>query len=128
MALGVAQATYDYIVDNRQTFRETEKTSLDRFAFRLQTVRATVQSAAVAADADPSQGTLASMAKVMAVDLVEDITEAALPFFGPGALLDHPFLNKWYRDARGFEYMEGTSHIHRLKVGQAFALGKLSYD
>jgi alkylation response protein AidB-like acyl-CoA dehydrogenase len=39
---------------------------------------------------------------------------------GPGALLEHPLLEKWRRDAMGMEFMEGTSDIQRLNVAQGY--------
>lgn len=48
--------------------------------------------------------------------------------FGPGARWDHPLLDKWVRDARAFEFMEGTGNIQRLGVAQGYLHGRLSDD
>jgi alkylation response protein AidB-like acyl-CoA dehydrogenase len=35
---------------------------------------------------------------------------------GPGGLVADPLLEKWARDAHGFEFMEGTSNMQRLHI------------
>lgn len=126
MAVGVAQAAYDYIIENRRDLNENEKARLQKFESRLSSVRAIVRKAARVADEDCSNGALASVAKIRAVDLVEDLTDESFRFFGPKAAWDHPWLSKWYRDARAFEYMEGTSMVHKIQLHQAFLKGKLA--
>jgi len=127
IALGVAQATYDYISQNRRELSEREKDRMEGFAFRLLSVRASVREAARLADSDSTNATLAAVAKIRAVELVEEITNASFTFFGPGAMWEHPYLNKWYRDARGFEYMEGTSIIQKLRLFESVSRGKLTH-
>jgi hypothetical protein len=39
---------------------------------------------------------------------------------GPSARFDHPLMDKFDRDARGFEFMEGMSDIQREKAAQGF--------
>ena len=51
------------------------------------------------------------------------LTVASL--LGPGSLLEHPLLEKWSRDARGFEFMEGTSNMQKLNVFQGLEKGQL---
>ncbi len=125
-ALGVAQAAYDYVIAHRQQFRSMERLLLADFAQRLHGVRALVLGAARLADHDPRDGTLASAAKIRATRLAEEITTAAPRFFGPGARWEHPALDKWIRDARGFEFMEGTSNIQRLNLAQGYLHGRLA--
>ncbi len=66
------------------------------------------------------------MAKIEAIRLVEEITADAFAAFGPKVIFEHPYLEKWYRDARAFEYMEGTSMIHSMQVNQAYLKGKIA--
>jgi alkylation response protein AidB-like acyl-CoA dehydrogenase len=127
LALGVAQAAQDYILEHRRFLRSEEQDLLARFADRLPGVRALVLAAAQSADRDANDGTLASAAKVRAVQLAEDITVAAVRLFGPGARWEHPLLDKYLRDARAFELMEGTGNIQRLNVGQGYLRGRLSH-
>ncbi|WP_371554236.1 acyl-CoA dehydrogenase family protein [Streptomyces longwoodensis] len=127
-ALGVAQAAYDYVLAHRRRLRADESWTMERFAERLVGVRALVLEAARSADRDPGDGTLASAAKIRATRLAEELTLAAVDRFGPGARWDHPLLDKWVRDARAFEFMEGTGNIQRLGVAQGYLHGRLSDD
>jgi acyl-CoA dehydrogenase len=127
LALGVAQAAFDYVVDNRRLMRVAQRHVLDGFAERLHGVRALVLAAARSADNDPGDGTLASAAKIRATGLAEEVTTTAVRFFGPGARWEHPLLDKWLRDARAFEFMEGTSNIQRLNLAQGYLNGRLGH-
>lgn len=128
LALGVAQAAYDYVHAHRRRLRAQEAWSMGRFAERLAGVRALVLAAARSADRDPEDGTLASAAKIRATRLAEDLTVAAVDCLGPGARWEHPLLDKWVRDARAFEFMEGTGNIQRLGVARGYLHGRLSDD
>jgi acyl-CoA dehydrogenase len=125
-ALGVAQAAYDYVVDNRRQPRAAEQHLLAGFADRLHGVRALVLAAARSVDREPGDGTLASAAKIRATRLAEEVTTGALQLLGPGARWQHPLLDKFARDARGFEFMEGTSNIQRLNLAQGYLQGRLA--
>lgn len=125
LALGVAQAAYDY------TVAHCSRRTIDRlagFEGRLRGTRALVLAAARAADRDPADGTLASAAKIRATRLAEELTVEAVACFGPGARWDHPLLDKYVRDARAFEFMEGTGTIQRLNLAQAYLSGRLDDD
>jgi alkylation response protein AidB-like acyl-CoA dehydrogenase len=126
VALGVAQAAYDYVVDNRRQPRAAEQHLLAGFADRLHGVRALVLAAARSVDREPGDGTLASAAKIRATRLAEEVTTGALQLLGPGARWQHPLLDKFARDARGFEFMEGTSNIQRLNLAQGYLQGRLA--
>lgn len=126
MALGVTRATYDYVQENRRSFTESEKTLWENYAARIHGMRALVRKAARIADQSAANGALASVAKIEAIRLVEEITADAFAAFGPKVIFEHPYLEKWYRDARAFEYMEGTSMIHSMQVNQAYLKGKIA--
>lgn len=116
MGIGVARAAVEYVEDNRRQLTGAERDRLDALHRGIASARMIVRRAAVAADADNSAGVIASAAKVRSAQLAEDVTVAALGFFGPGARLDHPFLDKLARDARGIEFMEGTTNIQRMNL------------
>lgn len=124
-ALGVAQAAYDYVVAERRRLRATERHLLDDWARRLTGVRALVLAAARSADRNPADGTLASAAKIRATRLAEETTTTAVRLLGPGARWEHPLLDKLVRDARAFEFMEGTGNIQRLTLAQGYLQGRL---
>ncbi|MFD5895313.1 acyl-CoA dehydrogenase family protein [Streptomyces sp. NPDC060366] len=124
-ALGVAQGAHDYVVANRRQLSSGDRDRLADLADRLAGTRATVMAAAESADHDPRDGTLASAAKIRATALAEESTLLALRMFGPGARWEHPLLDKWARDARAFEFMEGTSNVQRLTLAQGHLNGRL---
>ncbi|MFI2663571.1 acyl-CoA dehydrogenase family protein [Micromonospora carbonacea] len=116
MGVGVARAAYEYVLAERSSLRVAERLRLERMERAIATTRRMLRAAAAAVDHDPSAGHLASAAKATSARLAERVTLAALDFFGPGARLEHPLLDKLVRDAGSVEYMEGTSNIQRLGV------------
>ncbi|MEV4490109.1 acyl-CoA dehydrogenase [Micromonospora coxensis] len=118
MGIGLARAACEYVREHRRTLRPAERDRLDALCRRVEAVRQLNLAAAMAVDADPADGRLASAAKARAARLAEDVTVACLEFFGPGARLDHPLLGKLARDARGVEFMEGASNVQKLIVSQ----------
>lgn len=127
LALGVAQAAYDYVLEHRSIFKEREKMELERMEMRLHSLRSMIRNAAAEIDHDAQKGYLASLSKIRAAALAEEATELALDMMGPGSMMEHPLLNKWYRDARAFEFMEGTTSIQKINVFQAYANGKMQH-
>lgn len=120
MALGVARAAYDYVRAERRTLRSGQEARLESFRQRLLGTRALIAGAARAVDAGRPSGPLSSAAKLTAVRLAEEITVEALRMLGPCARLEHPMLDKFRRDAQGFEFMEGMTDIQRQNAAQGF--------
>jgi acyl-CoA dehydrogenase len=111
MAVGTAGAVHDAVL------AETGPcAALDSAAARIAAGRRLTHLAAADVEADPRRGYLASAAKLAAVALVKKTCDRLPELLGPGALLDHPLLEKWWRDASAFEFMEGTSHIQLLNL------------
>jgi len=127
LAVGTAEAALDYVREHRRALRPAERDDLDRFSGRIGAVRQLVYRAAAEVDAGPGNGLLASAAKARAAPLAEQATMFALGFFGPGARLDHPMLDKLARDARGLEFMEGTSTVQKLMLAQGYLRGQLAH-
>jgi alkylation response protein AidB-like acyl-CoA dehydrogenase len=125
IALGMARAACEYVSEHRATLRRDEQDRLDALRGRIDSVRGLVLLAAAAVDRNPTDGHLASAAKMRACQLAEDATRAACGFFGPGARLAHPLLDKLVRDARGMEFIEGTANMQRLTLFQSLLNGKL---
>ncbi|WP_410579402.1 acyl-CoA dehydrogenase family protein [Amycolatopsis sp. lyj-108] len=126
MGIGVARAAHDYVRAHRRVLRGDERTRWEELGLRIDAARRLVRHAAVTVDANPAQGHLASAAKVRSTRLAEDVTLAALGFFGPGARLDHPLLDKFARDARGVEFMEGSGDVQKLAVHHQLTRGRTS--
>lgn len=119
LALGVAQAAHEYAEEHLSATPDASRGyRAHGFGDQLAGVRAMVRAAALAADHDPGAGTAASAAKLRATRLAEELTVAAARALGPGGRWEHPLLDKWVRDARAFEFMEGTSNVQRLGIAQ----------
>ncbi|BAJ32351.1 MULTISPECIES: acyl-CoA dehydrogenase family protein [Kitasatospora] len=87
---------------------------------RLAAARARTLAAAAQVDHDPDRGDLAAAAKLTAVRLGTGAARWAVRSLGRASMLDHPLLEKWYRDVHAFEFMEGTSNIQRVHVAEAY--------
>lgn len=125
MGVGVAQSALDYVHEHRRALAPPERDRLARLDRRVESVRRLTRAAAAAVDRDADAGHLASAAKERAARLAEHVTRQALTFFGTGARLAHPLLDKLARDALALELMEGTGNIQRLAVFQAAVRGTL---
>jgi alkylation response protein AidB-like acyl-CoA dehydrogenase len=128
IAVGIARAAHEYVLANRRTLRPYERDRLDALGRRIDGTRRLVHLAAAAVDASTDNGHLASAAKLRASALAEEATLAACGFFGPGARAEHPLLDKFVRDARSMEFLEGTTNMQRLTVFQSLQTGKLDRD
>jgi alkylation response protein AidB-like acyl-CoA dehydrogenase len=125
IALGIARAAHEYIMTHRRFLVRSDSHEVDRLGCHIDATRALVHQAAAAVDARPTEGGLASAAKLRAVQLAERATGLAAAMLGPGARLDHPLLDKLVRDARGMEFVEGTSNMQKLVVFQSTLVGEL---
>jgi alkylation response protein AidB-like acyl-CoA dehydrogenase len=128
IALGIARAAHEYVVTHRSALRRSERERLDELARRIDGARRLVHLAAAAVDARTGDGYLASAAKVRAAQLAHDATQQACTYFGAGARLEHPVLDKLVRDARGMEFIEGTGNMQKLNLFQGLFTGKLDRD
>ncbi len=127
MALGTAIAVHEYVRGERRWPSRWEAAHLDAYAAEIEWVRALHYQAAVSLDANVNNGHAAALAKLEGVRLVRRATTRLPALLGPGALLEHPLLEKWWRDGFGFEFMEGTGNIQRLTLAQGFLKGKFTH-
>ncbi len=125
LALGIAGAAYEYVVEHRPSARGADRDRVEALGRRIGATRALVHRAAAAVDTT-GDGHLASAAKARACALAEDVTLAACDLLGPAARATHPMLDKLLRDARGVEFMEGTRNIQHLNLFQGMLTGKVS--
>lgn len=126
IAVGIAQAVYDYTVALLPRPNAWLRAELDQTGARIESVRRLVYRAAAALDANPADGQLGSVAKLEAVRLAGALTRRAPELLGRAALLEHPLLEKWQRDVASCEFMEGTSNIQRLTIAAAHAKGEVA--
>ena len=117
-AVGVARAALEYASEYARTREAFGKPILSRqgVGFKLADMAMLVEAARLlvwrAAAAEDS-GLLGSYAKAFAADAAMRITTDAVQVLGgAGIMRDHP-VEKWMRDAKVFQIVEGTSEIQR---------------
>jgi len=124
-AVGMAQAALDYAIEyakERETFgkpiidHQAVGFRLADMATKLEGARQLVLHAAALKDSGAPCLTEASMAKLLASEVAEEICSAAVQTLGGyGYLSDYP-VEKIYRDVRICQIYEGTSDIQRLLI------------
>jgi alkylation response protein AidB-like acyl-CoA dehydrogenase len=117
-AVGTAMAMAEYVVEHRKN-----APGADLALARAAAGRQLVYQAAARLDADPERGYFASAAKLSAVRMAVQTARWAAAAIGPAGLLEHPLLEKWTRDVRAFEFMDGTSNMQRLHVARGYQAG-----
>ncbi|MSQ66846.1 MAG: acyl-CoA dehydrogenase [Gammaproteobacteria bacterium] len=131
-ALGVARAALEAArgyAQLRQTFGRP-LTEHQAIAFRLADMATAIEAARqltwhAAALKDAGRVCLkeASMAKLAATAMVEQVCSQAIQIHGGnGYLSDYP-VEKYYRDARVLSIYEGTNDIQRMVISRALAAG-----
>ena len=124
-AVGVARAAFEHGAEyarEREAFgrpiisRQGVGFKLADMAMEIEAARLLVWRACVAVDAGEDAGLLGSYAKAFAADTaMRATTEAVQVLGGAGIMRDHP-VEKWMRDAKVFQVVEGTSEIQRQIV------------
>ncbi|MBE0366418.1 acyl-CoA dehydrogenase family protein [Pseudoalteromonas aurantia] len=113
LAIGQAQAMVDYV---RLNCNSVSVNLLNKYDHQLAIVREQNLSAAAQVDIEPLKGAVVSLIKAKATSICEEISQGILSSLQGGQLLEHPWLMKSAADMYGYEYMEGTTHIHHLNV------------
>ncbi|MFE0651504.1 acyl-CoA dehydrogenase family protein [Streptomyces sp. NPDC059534] len=111
MAVGTALAMLDRV---RELAPEAPGGEVLRA--RAEAAREVAYRAAAEVDRDPDPRALPSMAKLTGSRLPVAVAHWAAAVLGPGGLVADPFLEKWARDAYGFEFMEGTGNMQRVHI------------
>jgi alkylation response protein AidB-like acyl-CoA dehydrogenase len=121
-AVGVARAAFEYAAEyarSRQAFgkpllaKQAIAFKLADMAIEVEAARLLVWRACEALVAGEDAGLLGSFAKAFAADAaMRATTEAVQILGGAGVMRDHP-VEKWMRDAKVFQIVEGTSEIQR---------------
>ena len=121
-AVGVARAAFEYATEyarGREAFgrpilsRQGIGFKLADMAMLVEASRLLVWRAADAVESGEDAGLLGSFAKAFSADAAMRITTDAVQVLGgAGIMRDHP-VEKWMRDAKVFQVVEGTSEIQR---------------
>jgi len=131
-AVGVARAAFEYATEYARGREAFGKPILDKqgvsfklaeMAMEIEAARLLVWRACDALDRGRDAGLLGSYAKAFAADAaMRATTEAVQILGGAGIMRDHP-VEKWLRDAKVFQIVEGTSEIQRLIVASYLKRG-----
>ena len=126
-AVGVARAAFEHAsayARERRAFgkpllaKQAIAFKLADMAMEIEAARLLVWRACEALDAGEDAGLLGSFAKAFAADAaMRATTDAVQVLGGAGVMRDHP-VEKWMRDAKVFQIVEGTSEIQRHVVAQ----------
>ncbi len=117
-AVGTAIAMAEYVAEHRKN-----APGVDLAVARAEAARELIYEAAARLDRDPERGYLSSAAKLGATRMAVQTAHWAAASIGPAGLLEHPLLEKWTRDVRAFEFMDGTTNIQRLHVARGYQSG-----
>jgi alkylation response protein AidB-like acyl-CoA dehydrogenase len=127
-AVGLAQAALDYAVDyakQREQFGQPIMSfqgigfMLADMATQVSAARALVLHAARLKDSGLPFSTEAAKAKLFATDMAMKVTTDAVQVLGgAGYVVDHP-VERWMREAKLLQIVEGTNQIQRLVVSRA---------
>ncbi|MFH1155775.1 MAG: acyl-CoA dehydrogenase [Pseudomonadota bacterium] len=124
-SLGVAQAALDASIKYAQKRKQFGvpiakhqgiRWQIADMATQIEAARQLILSAAAMKDRKERYTTQASMAKLFASEMVNQITARAIQIHGGyGFTKDYP-VERYYRDARVFTIYEGTSEIQRIVI------------
>jgi alkylation response protein AidB-like acyl-CoA dehydrogenase len=131
-AVGVARAAYEYGMDYAKQRVQFGKPILAKQAIRfmladmlteIDAARLLTWRAAWMADRGQLCNIQASMAKAYAADMAMRVTTDAVQILGGyGYMREYP-VEKWMRDAKILQIVEGTSQIQRVVISQMLAMG-----
>jgi len=126
-AVGIARAAFEYATayaNERHAFgrpliaKQGVSFKLADMAIQVEAARLLVWRAAAALETGGEAGLLGSYAKAFAADIAMTVTTDAVQVLGgAGIMRDHP-VEKWLRDAKVLQIVEGTSEIQRHVIVQ----------
>lgn len=123
IAIGLSKAIIDYV----QTCvnHEYNKFILDRLKWEVERGRVLTLQAAITCDAGNFNSYYSSMAKQYMNGVVVKVVRECSKLMGDYGLIEHPLLEKWLRDARMIEFMEGSTNILKMDIKNKMMNGRL---
>jgi alkylation response protein AidB-like acyl-CoA dehydrogenase len=131
-AVGLAQAAVDYAAGYAREREQFGRTIADfqgvsfmlaDMATQVSAARALTLAAARLKDAERPFSVEAAKAKLFATDVAMRVTTDAIQILGGyGFVSDHP-VERWFREAKALQIVEGTNQIQRLVIGRSLARG-----
>ncbi len=128
LAIGVADAIVDYLSVVIPFHHKEAHKKLNSFNRMIVDAKNLIYSAAEQVEKNPFNSGLSSLAKVKATFTIETIVNSIPNLMGKFFLVEHPYLEKWYRDAYGFEFMEGTENIQKINIFNAYRTDSLGMN
>jgi alkylation response protein AidB-like acyl-CoA dehydrogenase len=129
-AVGVAQAALDYAVGYARERRQFERPIIEfegvsfllaDMATQIAAARELYLAAARRRDAGQPYRQHAAMAKLFCTDTAMRVTTDAVQVLGGyGYVEDHP-VERWMREAKVLQIVEGTNQVQRLVIGRSLA-------
>jgi len=129
-AVGVAQAALDYATDYARQRRQFGSPIIDfqgvafmlaDMATQVEAARSLYLAAARLRDTGKPYGDRAAMAKLFSTDAAMRVTiDAVQVLGGAGYVEDHP-VERFMREAKVLEIVEGTNQVQRMVIGRALA-------
>jgi alkylation response protein AidB-like acyl-CoA dehydrogenase len=129
-AVGVGQAALDHAVEYARERRQFGRPIIDLqgvsflladMATQLAAARALYLAAARLRDAGRPYGDRAAMAKLFCTDAAMRVTTDAVQVLGgAGYVEDHP-VERYFREAKVLEIVEGTNQVQRMVIWRALA-------
>lgn len=134
-AVGVARAAFEYAVkyaNEREAFgrpimaRQGVSFLLAEMGMRIEAARALVWRACDAINRGEDVGLVGSYAKAFASDVAMSVTTDAVQVMGGAGLSsDHP-VERWMRDAKVLQIVEGTNQVQRMIASRYYSNGMIS--
>ena len=130
VAVGLAQSALDAAIDYAKGRKQFGKPIIDfqglsfllaDMATAVEAGRALYLAAARRRDAGCPYGPQAAMAKLFCTDMAMRVTTDAVQVFGGyGYVRDYP-VERYFREAKVLQILEGTNQVQRLVIGRALA-------
>ncbi|MBC7644208.1 MAG: acyl-CoA dehydrogenase family protein [Thermoleophilia bacterium] len=131
-SIGIARAAFEYAVqyaNEREAFGKPLMTKqgvsfmLADMGMKIEAARALVLRAADTTSRGEDAGLVGSYAKAFASDVAMEVTTNAVQILGGAGLsTDHP-VERWMRDAKVLQIVEGTNQIQRLIASRYYSQG-----
>lgn len=132
-SVGVAQAALDAAVTyahERRTFgkpimeHQAVSFMLAEMATKVEVARQMYLHAATMKDAGISCIKEASMAKLYAAQMAEEVTSAAIQIYGGYGFIESYPVAKFWRDCRVFQIYDGTNEVQKMLIAREIAAGR----
>jgi alkylation response protein AidB-like acyl-CoA dehydrogenase len=125
--IGIARGMLDYAVDWMNAFDKPwsprRKARIEEMVAECRAALARARRMALTAawvhDQGEADNVLAQKSKAYAAPIFQGVAFRAMQLMGPEAWSKDHLMEKWYRDSKFFDIVEGTRNLHRIAVARA---------